>query len=94
MAALTARFREVTVTLDPAGGPGRSPSGLPATWLLPESSGVVFRFIHSDAEAGSLEEQVRTLLPHATAIQAEPMTLRTIFLALAKSSQANDRSRA
>ena len=94
MAALTARFREVTVTLDPAGGPGISPSGFPATWLLPESSGVVFRFIHSDAEAGSLEEQVRTLLPHATAIQAEPMSLRTIFLALAKSSQANDRSRA
>jgi ABC-2 type transport system ATP-binding protein len=93
MAALMARFREVTVTLDAAGGSGRSPSGFPATWLLPESSGVVFRFIHSDAEADSLEAQVRAVLPHTTAIQAEPMSLRTIFLALAKSSQANDRSR-
>lgn len=94
MATLTARFREVTVTLDPAGGSARPPSGFPATWLLPESSGAVFRFIHSDAEADSLEAQVRALLPHATAIQAEPMSLRTIFLALAKSSQAQDRRRA
>ena len=94
MAALAARFREVTVTLDAAGVAAQPPSGFPATWLLPESSGVVFRFIHSDAEADSLEAQVRAVLPHTTAIQSEPMSLRTIFLALAKSSQANDRSRA
>ena len=92
MATLTARFREVIVTLDPSRAP--SPFTTPATWLLPESSASVYRFVHTNAEAGSLEQQVRTLLPHATEIQSEPMSLRTIFLALAKSSQSNDRSRA
>jgi ABC-2 type transport system ATP-binding protein len=92
MATLTARFREVTVTLDPASKP---PSFTPPiTWLLSESSPSVYRFIHTNAEADDIEQQVRALLPHATAIQSEPMTLRTIFLALAKSSQAQDRSHA
>jgi ABC-2 type transport system ATP-binding protein len=92
MATLTARFREVTVTLDPAGK--HTPFTPPTTWLLPESSASVYHFIHTDAEAGALEQQVRALLPHATAIQSEPMSLRTIFLTLAKSSQVQDRSRA
>jgi ABC-2 type transport system ATP-binding protein len=91
MATLTARFREVTVTLDPA---GKAPSFTPPiTWLLPESSASVYRFIYTHAEADDLEEQVRALLPNATAIESEPMSLRTIFLALAKSNQAQDRSR-
>ena len=92
MSTLTARFREVTVTLDPT--VKTAPFTPPTTWLLPESSPSLYRFIHTDAEAGDLEPQVRSLLPHATTIEAEPMTLRTIFLALAKSSQAQDRSRA
>ena len=92
MDTLTARFREVTVTLAPSGTP--APSSLPTTWLLPESSSSFFRFVHSDAETSSLEEQVRAVLPNATGIQVEPMTLRTIFLALVKSSHPQDRSRA
>jgi ABC-2 type transport system ATP-binding protein len=92
MATLTGRFREVTVTLDP--GVKGSAFTTPSTWLLPESSASVYRFIHSNAESEGVEEEVRALLPHAIAIQSEPMSLRTIFLALAKSSQAQDRSRA
>jgi len=92
MDTLTARFREVTVTLAPSGAP--APLNLPASWLLPESTASFFRFVHSDAETGPLEEQIRAVLPNATDIQAEPMTLRTIFLALVKSSHPQDRSRA
>jgi ABC-2 type transport system ATP-binding protein len=92
MATLTARFREVIVTLNPLATP--VPFTTPTTWLLPEFTASVYRFIHTDAEASDLEQQVHSLLPHATMIQAEPMTLRAIFLALAKSSQGNDRSRA
>ena len=92
MTTLTARFREVTVTLDPAHQTTLLTP--PSTWLLPESTASVYRFIHTNAEADTFEEQIRTLLPHAAAIQSEPMTLRTIFLALAKSNQAQDRSRA
>ena len=91
---LTARFREVTVTLAPSGASAPAPLNIPASWLLPESTRSVFHFVYSDAESGSLEEQVRAVLPNATGIQAEPMTLRTIFLALVKSSHPQDRSRA
>jgi ABC-2 type transport system ATP-binding protein len=92
MATLTTRFREVIVTLDPsANSTSFTP---PTTWLLPESTASVYRFIHSNAEAENVEQQVESLLSHAIAIQSEPMTLRTIFLALAKSGQAKDRSRA
>lgn len=88
--ALTARFRNVTVTLNPTDKPlAFTP---PATWLLPESSESLYRFIHTNAETDSVEDQVRSLLPHATSIQSEPMNLRTIFLALAKSSQSQERS--
>jgi ABC-2 type transport system ATP-binding protein len=92
MATLTARFREVTVTLAPSGKP--SSFTPPTTWLLPEWTASVYRFIHTNAETDDLEQQVQSLLPHATAIESEPMTLRTIFLTLAKSNQAQDRSRA
>jgi ABC-2 type transport system ATP-binding protein len=91
MATLTARFREVTVTLAPSITPSRFAP--PTTWLLSESSASVYRFIHTNAAADDLEQQIRSLLPQATAIESEPMTLRTIFLALAKSNQAHDRSR-
>ena len=53
----------------------------------PESTASVFRFIHTHADTEALEEQVRNLFPNASDIQAEPMTLRTIFLTLAKSSR-------
>jgi ABC-2 type transport system ATP-binding protein len=92
MATLTARFREVTVTLDPS--IGHRSFTPPASWLLPESTQSVYRFTYTNADAGGLEQQVQSLLTNATAIQAEPMTLRTIFLALAKSSDSLDRSRA
>jgi len=94
MENLTARFREITVTLAPSGTPAHIPLNLPTSWLRPESSASMFRFVHSNAEALSLEEEVRTVLPQADGIQSEPMTLRTIFLALVKTGQTKDRSRA
>jgi ABC-2 type transport system ATP-binding protein len=92
METLTARFREVTVTLD--GDAAELPSRFPASWLLPEASGAVVRFVHANADSEPLEEQVRELFPRVGDIQAEPMTLRTIFLALVKSRQSQNRRRA
>jgi ABC-type uncharacterized transport system ATPase subunit len=73
MASLTARFREITVTLAPSGASSQLPLDLPTSWILPESSPSVFRFIHTNAETSSVEEQVRTVLPNAVSIQSEPM---------------------
>jgi len=86
MATLTARFREVTVTLPSHDGPAPSTPPYPS-WLLPESAPSVYRFIHTHADTEPLEDQVRTYLPSSTTIEAEPMTLRAIFLALAKSGR-------
>jgi len=92
MDTLTARFREVTVTLD--GTATAVPARFPDSWMLPEGSGSVFRFVHANVEGEPMEEQVRELFPQAGDIQAEPMTLRTIFLALVKSRQSQNRRRA
>jgi ABC-2 type transport system ATP-binding protein len=120
MPALSARFREVTVTLSEPpesefmprpqssypeasasgliGAPeeaGFSPSGMPSsespqfpsTWLLPQHTAHTLRFIHTQANTEPIAEQVRSLFPNATAIELEPMNLRSIFLAIAKSGR-------
>jgi ABC-2 type transport system ATP-binding protein len=94
METLTARFREVTVTLTPDETSAQVPPKIPASWLLPESTNTFFRFIYTKGETKSLAEEVRKALPNATNIQSEPMTLRTIFLALVKSSRIQNRRRA
>lgn len=91
---LTARFREVMVTFAPAAAPSGAPGKLPDSWLLPEATPAGFRFIHTHVDTEPMEEQVRGMFPQATGIEAQPMTLRTIFLALVKSSRINDRTRA
>ena len=84
MATLTARFREVTVTLD---GSERSGAAAPASWLLLERSPSVARFVHSQANMERVEEQIAAVFPKVLGIEMEPMTLRTIFLALARSGR-------
>jgi ABC-2 type transport system ATP-binding protein len=87
---LAGRFREVTVTLDgsQAAAAGKS---RPAAWLLYEATDAVVRFVHSGAGAGTREE-LEAQFPKARAIAMEPMRLRAIVLAVAKSSR--ERSRA
>ena len=92
MTALAARFREVTVTL----GDGETAAGIaggkgPAAWLQVEATDSVVRFVHSEARAGTREELLAKF-PGARAIDLEPMPLRAIFLAIAKSQR--ERSRA
>lgn len=89
-ASLTDRFREVTVTLParapvPLTGDGGSTS-YPVSWLRPQRSSSVLRFVHSNAATEGLYAEVKTVFPTATAIDFEPMTLRSIFVALAKST--------
>jgi ABC-2 type transport system ATP-binding protein len=76
MATLSNRFREITVTL---AAPAPLPENLPRTWLLPETVDCVARFIAA-------------AFPAARNIEAEPMPLRSIFLAIAKSSRADNTS--
>ncbi len=96
MAALSDRFREVTVTLEGKTGPAAGK--LPAHWLQYEATDSVVRFVHSGVEAGTAPE-LRERFPTARAIAMEPMPLRSIFLAIAKTNRTQqdrmqERSRA
>lgn len=96
IATLSDRFREVTVILNAASADGTLLRNTPASWLLPEQSASTLRFVHSQAASEPVDQQIAALLPHATAITADPMSLRSIFLALARSSspQTSNGSRA
>ncbi len=85
MGTLSARFREVEVTLS---APSGLPAGLPATWLNAEQAGVVVRFTDTRYEPARSQEEVSRRFTGVRDIQAREMSFRAIFLALAKSRRA------
>ena len=84
MSTLSHRFRDVTVTLD---NPIPLPAKLPATWLQPEASDSVVRFVHSGYQSDQTGREVAGIFPGARDIVFDPMSLRAIFLAIAKSNR-------
>jgi ABC-2 type transport system ATP-binding protein len=85
MAALSARFREVEVTLE---APAPLPAGLPAAWLNPEQAGVVVRFTDTLYEPVRSHQEVARRFAGVREIHAREMSFRAVFLALAKSRRA------
>jgi len=77
--ALHGRFRRIEVTLQ--GGPARD-SG-PRNWLELERSGELVRFVDSDYQRERTERACRERFPSG-AVTAHPMTLREIYLTLAR----------
>jgi ABC-2 type transport system ATP-binding protein len=91
---LTSRFREVTVTLNGTSS-GPPLASLPHHWIATETSAGAVRFIHSKAHEGAVEREVYQSIPGTAHIQAEPMNLRAIFIALTRAARAAaDRSAA
>jgi ABC-2 type transport system ATP-binding protein len=84
MSVLSNRFREITITLE---APTPLPASMPATWLLPETVDCVARFIASEYRSDTTPSEIAALFPTARNIEAEPMPLRSIFLAIAKSGR-------
>jgi ABC-2 type transport system ATP-binding protein len=84
MTALTARFREVTITL---ADPLPHPFTPPPQWLQCESVDRVLRFVDSRFESATAHEELTAVFPGARDIAVEPMSLRAIFLAVAKSGR-------
>jgi ABC-2 type transport system ATP-binding protein len=83
---MQARFRQVQVALN---DDGPLPPKLPDTWLLPEKAGRVMRFVDSRYEEATTEKQIRQMLSGVGGIDAAPMSLREIFLALARTYRFN-----
>jgi ABC-2 type transport system ATP-binding protein len=84
MSVLTGRFRDVTVTLE---NPQPLPGNLPPTWLQPQLTDRVIHFVHSGYQDQASEIELASLFPTARDITFDPMPLRQIFLAVAKSGR-------
>ncbi len=80
--SLLGRFRRVDVTLS---GPTQ-PGATPASWLELEQKGDLVRFIETRYDRSATERACRERFPEA-AVTAQPMTLREIFVTLARETR-------
>ena len=84
MSRLTERCREVYVTLDST---ARVPDSLPAHWLQARTAGNVLMFVETQFSDDTLGDLVRTVCDGVRLIDAQPMTLRSIFTSLAPAAR-------
>jgi ABC-2 type transport system ATP-binding protein len=84
MASLSTRFREVEITRD---CDSALPSALPAGWLQTESAGAVVRFVDSSFDEQRTSADIVRLFGPVKDAQFRPLTLRAIFLAMARKSE-------
>jgi ABC-2 type transport system ATP-binding protein len=91
MGTLASRFREVELTFD---SPPALPSSYPPTWMQVESSGTVMKFICSGFDEKRTAAEIHQTLAGVREMRFAPMSLRAIFLAMAKSGRKIDRASA
>lgn len=80
--SLLGRFRRVEVSLSGPAQPGTPPPG----WLEVEQKGGLVRFIDTRYDSATTERACRERFPEA-AVTASPMTLREIFVTLARETR-------
>jgi ABC-2 type transport system ATP-binding protein len=88
MASLTARFREVEVTLAAPVETLRCPP----TWLRLETSPAVVRFVDSQFDEQRVIGEIRRLFGETRGVAFRPMPLRQIFIALARGAREEGRA--
>ena len=79
---LQQRLRKIEVVLD---SPITSLPSMPPQWLLPEFQGRTFVFTDSAFEEAKTEQQIKQLFPNCSTIQKQALSLRDMFITLAKS---------
>ena len=85
MESLSGRFREIVVTFTDA---PPLPREWPPDWLQPELTTAVIRFIDTRYHEERTPANVRRLFPDFRDMAVNPMSLRSIFVTLAKASRA------
>jgi ABC-2 type transport system ATP-binding protein len=81
---LTARFREVHLTLDrEVSAPSQAPKG----WLNIRTLGNVVVFVDSRFSEDRLKDELGSLNGSVRNVDAQPMALRSIFIALARAAR-------
>jgi|SRR5581483_3650968 len=84
MATLMARFREVEVTLE------ASPAARdtwPPSWIQVNTAASVVRFVETSFDSQRTASAVREAFPNLRNVTYTPMSLRAIFLAMAKAGR-------
>jgi ABC-2 type transport system ATP-binding protein len=84
MSSLTARFREVELTFN---APVAAPSTLPTNWLQFTAADSSVKFVDEAFQQDTLESEIARLFGSTLSASFAPMTLRTIFLAVAKAGR-------
>jgi ABC-2 type transport system ATP-binding protein len=84
MSELSARFREIEITLD---APPSLPKPWPHGWLGAQASAAMIRFIDPHFDAERTPAEIRRLFSGVREIAVNPMPLRAIFIALAKAQR-------
>jgi len=87
MSSLTNRFRDAQVTLN---APAVALPNLPASWLQPAASGTTFQFIDSQFDQERTRTAIDSAFGNVRDVTFTPMTLRAIFLAMAKIGRRTD----
>ena len=81
LTTLVDRFREVELTFD---SPPALPARLPDTWMQLNSSAAVVRFVESRFDAEKTATEILRVFGEMRGSAFAPMTLRSIFLTMAK----------
>jgi ABC-2 type transport system ATP-binding protein len=85
--SLAARVREVRITfLDAA----RIPAMMPANWLNASASGTVLSFVDVGYSPDVLQTTLNSAFSGMREVEVQPVPLRSIFTALARSSQSRE----
>ena len=86
--ALRQRFREVEVTLS---APRPLPDPWPDEWLSPTCAERVVRFVDSQYEQERTSQRLRQIFSEEICISVSPVSLRGIFVALARATKGRGR---
>ena len=82
--SLQARFRQVEVVMT---AEASLPAAVPKTWLNPQATGHTVRFVDSQYVEEKSGEILKNAFPSLTQTDVQPMSLREIFIALARTYQ-------
>ena len=83
--SLQARFRAVELVLET----GHNALNLPPSWLNIETAGKLLRFTESKYSEAELRGSIQHYYPNASQVHIQPMSLREIFVALARTYRLN-----
>ena len=87
MAQLSGRVREVRVTMN---HDARVPQQPPENWINVSAAGNVLSFVDVRYESSALQSAVNTLLTDIKEVDIQPVALRSIFTALARSGRGRE----